>query len=51
MFNIVVGKVLMVHADKCEYQDDPLMEQTSHKDIKIEYLWVNDIMMTIKDFS
>jgi len=42
MFNMVEHKELMVHADECELQDSPLKEQVGHKDINIEYLWVND---------
>ena len=33
MFNMVVGKELMVHADECELQDGPLKEQPGYKDI------------------
>lgn len=33
MFNIVVGKELMVHADKYELQDRTLIEQSRHKDV------------------
>ena len=41
----------MVHKDEGELQDGPLMEQLGHKDIKIEDLWVNDIMMIAISFS
>ena len=45
MFNIVLGKELMVHVDECKLQDGPLMKQPGHRYIKIEYLWVNDISL------
>ena len=51
MFNIVAGKELMVHADECELQDGPLLKQRGHKDINIEDLWVNDIMMIVLYFN
>lgn len=41
----------MVHADECELRDGPLMEQLGHKDIKIEDLWVNDVMMVVIDYN
>ena len=51
MFNIVAGKELMVHADECELQDGLLMKQPDQIDIKIEDLWVNDIMMIVIAFN
>jgi len=50
MFNIVVGKELMVHANGCKLQNGPLMKQPGHKDINIEDLWVNDKMMIVITF-
>ena len=38
MFNIMVGKELMVHANECEGQDTLLVEYPDHKYINIENL-------------